>query len=50
VIGVFQSQLLTSVICKTDLLWCVGFNPLLEHNFIRSFVLVGEVVVMLNFC
>ena len=46
---VFFLQLYASVVGTTNLLRCVRLNPLLERNFIRDFVLVGNVVVMLRF-
>jgi hypothetical protein len=46
---ILRPQLRTSEVCNTDLLWCVRFNPLFVRGFIRSFVLVGRVVIVLSF-
>jgi hypothetical protein len=46
---ILRPQLRTSEVCNTDLLWCVRFNPLFVHGFIRNFVLVGGVVIVLSF-
>lgn len=41
---------MASVVGKSDLLWCVRFDPLFVRSVVQCFVLVGEMVVMLKMC
>jgi hypothetical protein len=46
---ILRPQLRASKVGNIDLLWCVRFDPLFVRSFVRSFVLVGGVIVVLSF-